>query len=952
MKINTQNIFLSIITVLFLFIFGKQNYVHAQVVKNGKVQNVNKQENESKITPKKIPSKPISSKPNTVEKAKPKLEDETIGKDDGSGKVNKKGKKFSPKQIYHNVTVRYNFYYNARLKMNTALAKVLSSQQDDYTKILSIYPDEADAGSIGPDMDDVIKRTSNAIQLHQPSVWKPDCYLLMGRALYYKGEYKDALEVFQYIQTHFKIKTIKGVPVPTKKIYHQPIANQGLLWLVKTYIQMEKYNEADAVMAEIESRKGFPENLKNDLKVLHAYLYIKAKDYKRAIPQLTEAIKLTTDKKLITRYTFISAQVKEALGTKNNAIKSYKEVLTKKPDFVMDYNARKKIIELYGTMDNAPANEVRAFLNGMLNDKKFKDYWDEVYYMLAKLEIKSKNEKQAIVYLKNSIFYSTTNTTQKGISFELFADVYYNKTQYILARNRYDSSIHYLNTSHPDYLPVKERKEILDNVVAKIRIIQREDSLQKLARMNPAALEKKVAKMLEAKHRKELNDSLDKAIKQQANADNKQNGQNDDAAVWYFYNTSLKASGYTDFVRKWGNRTLADNWRRNNKQSNVGSNDSSKDKEDENDEKKTVAKDKNAPTTELEKALADIPTTAEGKEESDKKIINAYFDLANIYKSKLNNNKRSIETFEKLLDKYPKNKYEQECYYNLYLLYDKVPDYAKSEHYKNKILNNFPKSIFAKAIKDPDYAKKNTKSEIALNTYYEKTYQSYLNADYQTVIENCRATDSLFKNNKLKSKFDLLEALSVGKTQDLSNFTASLQKIVGKYPNTDVKTRAQEILNAIENKKNSSVSMASMVDVNTSNKKAEATKENANNGGYIYEPNKKHIVLIVFSTISPKNTTVVGQILNYNTQNHSLDNIEVKQELLNTSTEMCVIKTFKNADDAIDFTEEIDAKNTLFKPLTPDDYQIIAVSLDNYAKLQKSGNVEEYRLFYEEKYNK
>jgi uridine kinase len=48
----------------------------------------------------------------------------------------------------------------------------------------------------------------------------------------------------------------------------------------------------------------------------------------------------------------------------------------------------------------------------------------------------------------------------------------------------------------------------------------------------------------------------------------------------------------------------------------------------------------------------------------------------------------------------------------------------------------------------------------------------------------------------------------------------------------------------------------------------------------------------------------------------------------------------------------IDAKNNLFKPLTPDDYQVVVISLDNYSKLQKSGDVEEYRNFYEEKYNK
>jgi tetratricopeptide (TPR) repeat protein len=892
-----------------------------------------------------------STKTNTTGKVEPKVEDETFGKDDGTGKVNKQGKRFSPKMMYHNLTVRYNFYYNARLKLNLALDKVKNTQEDDYTKILPLYPDEADASSVNPDMDEVIKKMSNAIQLHQPSVWKPDCYLMMGRAYYYKKEYTDALEVFQYLQTHFKIKTIKGVPVPTKKLFHQPVTDVGLLWLIKTYIQMEKYNEADAVMAEVESRKGFPEKLKNDLKLLHTYLYIKSKDYKRAIPQVTEAIKLTTDKKLIPRYTFIAAQIREASGNKTTAIKSYKEVLALKPDFVMDFNARKKIVELYGTMDNAPAGEVRTILMGMLADKRFKDYWDVVYYMLAKLELKGKNDKQAIAQLKNSIFYSTTNATQKGLSFELMADVYYKKSQYILARNRYDSTLHYLSTNHEDYTIVKEKKEILDNVVAKIRIIQKEDSLQKLANLSPQALEKKVSRMLEAKHRKELNDSLDKSIKQQANNDNKVNGQNDDAAVWYFYNPSLKGSGYNDFIRKWGNRTLADNWRRNNKQSIAGSgNEANKDKDDENEDKpKQKDKDKNEPTTELEKALADIPTTAEGKEESDKKIINAYFELANIYKSKLNNNKKSIETFEKLLERYPSNKFQKECYYNLYLLYERLPDYAKSELYKNKILNNFAGSTFAKAIKDPDYSKKISKSETNLNKYYEQTYQLYINGDYQAVLSNCSGVDSLFKNNKLQSKFDLLAALSLGKTQDLSVFTASLQKIVGKYPNTDVKTKAQDILNSIDKRKNDISSLSSVVD--TKNKTNETPKD-ATKQKYLYEPGKAHFILIVFTNISPKNTAVVSQISNYNTQNHSLDNIEVRQELLNSTTEFCSIKNFKNAQDAMEYSEEIDSKGNLFKPLTPDDYQIIVITNDNFAKLQKSGDVEEYRNFYEENYNK
>ena len=41
---------------------------------------------------------------------------------------------------------------------------------------------------------------------------------------------------------------------------------------------------------------------------------------------------------------------------------------------------------------------------------------------------------------------------------------------------------------------------------------------------------------------------------------------------WYFYNTSLKSKGFTEFKAKWGNRPNADNWRRlaSIKQTNFG----------------------------------------------------------------------------------------------------------------------------------------------------------------------------------------------------------------------------------------------------------------------------------------------------------------------------------------------------------------------------------------------
>ncbi len=31
---------------------------------------------------------------------------------------------------------------------------------------------------------------------------------------------------------------------------------------------------------------------------------------------------------------------------------------------------------------------------------------------------------------------------------------------------------------------------------------------------------------------------------------------------WYFYNTSIKSQGFTEFKRTWGKRQNVDNWRR------------------------------------------------------------------------------------------------------------------------------------------------------------------------------------------------------------------------------------------------------------------------------------------------------------------------------------------------------------------------------------------------------
>ena len=105
----------------------------------------------------------------------------------------------------------------------------------------------------------------------------------------------------------------------------------------------------------------------------------------------------------------------------------------------------------------------------------------------------------------------------------------------------------------------------LSRIVPQILILQRQDSLQRIAAMTPSERDSYIKKMLRAYR------------KQQGLAEEENNGGSGGsgfttnnananmfntgaAGEWYFYNQAIKAKGYNDFKSRWGNRPNVDNW--------------------------------------------------------------------------------------------------------------------------------------------------------------------------------------------------------------------------------------------------------------------------------------------------------------------------------------------------------------------------------------------------------
>lgn len=95
----------------------------------------------------------------------------------------------------------------------------------------------------------------------------------------------------------------------------------------------------------------------------------------------------------------------------------------------------------------------------------------------------------------------------------------------------------------------------------------------------------------------------------------------------------------------------------------------------------------------------------------------------------------------------------------------------------------------------------------------------------------------------------------------------------------------------------------------------------------------------------------MDSIDNYNSLNHSLDNYKVSSQLLDTKSQMILVKQLKNSKEAIEYYNEISDEDGIFEPAEDLSYDIYIIDDKNYPVFYKLKNAEEYRKFFESNYN-
>ncbi len=830
---------------------------------------------------------------------------------------------------YHDITARYNGYFNGKESLKYGILKLEKSHNDDYSKILPVFKYNNITSSTAHHsyMDKSIKKGSRVIQNHSINIrnkeyckWIDDSYFLVAKSYYYKGQFLEAKKTFEFIKNKWK-KT--------------ELSFESELWIAKCYIALGDYYSSETILEELQSKKKFPERLYRDLYLTLADLYLNQNLFSEAADELKSACKLIKRKNKRARFYYIIAQVYQDAGNIKQSKKYFELVLGSNPEYEMVFNAKMSLARTLRSKKDL--YQMRSNLTKMIKDEKNKDYLDQIYFTLAEMDIVDKDTALAIENYELSTKYSIDNDIQKSLSFLQLGKIYYNRSDYISSKTFYDSAYTFMPEEHSQFEETKNTQKILEKLVNHLSTISLEDSLQMLSSL-PESERRKIIQSVIAeivkKEQDELREKQNRGYRGMLDRGMRDDnfGRNTSGGKWYFYNPATLSFGLSEFRKKWGKRKLEDDWRRSNKKtlntfdgdstiSDVGSGQKDQDLKSE------------------QYYLDQIPLTQKAIAESNAKIINAYYQSSIIYKDELEELIKSENMLENLVRRFPSHKeITPLSYYLMYKLQTENNSLSKSKNTKQTLIDKFPESNYAKSLLDSNYIQSVLDHKIKLELEYYNIHNYYLKDSFElsSSQSSIKLQEPLTEENlKYRPKYFLINALSDFKlNKDTLAFIKKLELGELKYPNTSTSERCVELLSTLNN-------IRGLEERNTT-----AILKTP----YRYKDNTNHYLLIM----CPKEGTDINYIKtivsDFNTKNYSVANLEINTMLMGIDQHILMVKTFQNSLDVSAYGKTLFSNPDLLKEINKTTFKKIIISQQNFIEFYKNKDVDGYSRFFDNNY--
>lgn len=872
------------------------------------------------------------------------------------------------------MVTRYNVYFNGKEALKGGVKKMDEKHKEDYTNLLPVFTSnvEQTRNMASSDMDYAIEKAVKAIDKHSITA-KPrrkknkesksyetfrkqrefnkqmdKCYILLGKAYFYKKKYTMANNTFRFIQRQY----------PDDK----EVMTEVDLWMFRCASEMGRYEEAARFMGSLESAE-LSKAQREMYDAAKTDYYIRQGLYSEAARACEQLVADCRSMKKKPRYNFILSQLYLKENQDAMAMTTLKKTIKFNFNYEMVFNAKINMALAYQAGDESVGRKLRK----MLKDVKNEEFQDRIYYALANIEEKKGDEGAAIDLYWKSVQKSVSNDNQKSLSFFKLGEYYFKEREYVTAQSCYDSCMYFMDSRFEDYDRLKVLVGDLTNLVVNLNTIQTQDSLQNLAALPEGernavidgVIQSIKDKEKEAKEREQREQSeRNFYVRNDMISNNTGGAQASNGGEWYFYNPVTISLGKNDFKRKWGRRKQEDNWRRQNKAMVEFAEDKEELATEEGNEKENDTKSR-------EYYTKNIPLKEEELAESKKKVEEAYYKAGEIYMYKFDDYEKSLDCFETFIRRFPESVNSPLAYYFAYDLANKLHDSEKAERYKNELLSKFPDSDFAKGLLDPEYFKKVDHQLKIVEKMYEQAHAKYRDVYYNEALIACEDILQKYPDNKLLPNVLFLKAMCLVNLQSDKEVRDALTAVLDARPGKEIKEVVNGILAAMDvgdkpvtynyedmaaarsmkasrNWKFDSLGMSlDKKDVAAKTFKAGEEKE------------KEHIVVFLMPE-DMKTLQVVQAQARFGYINAAeLINgkqYEAGKEELWYKKNAIAVKTFENGEKAVDYLNRIASDKVLLRLIGDRHYRMFAITADNFSMLKRLKNLDVYVDFFVENY--
>ena len=717
---------------------------------------------------------------------------------------------------FHQTKVKYNILYNGNTAYEEGLKQIRDAHEDDYSRILYLYPvsNHTAAEAAASQMDKTIEKCRKCIKLHsikskpkrdpkrandpQYKLWLQSkefnanmsmAWMRLAEAEFHKGDFLGAISTLNYVI----------------RLYENDadMIARCRLWIARAYAELGWQYEAEDMLNRVQI---------DALSKKHARLYAAVKadvllhgeQYTAAIPFIKIAIPYEKRKIYRPRFAYVLGQLYERNGQRNEAIEAYHDVIRMTPPYEMDFNARIRIAELQGE------KSLRQ-LQTMVKQSKYKDKLDHIYGTMGNIYLQLRDTTTALEMYEKAIAESTQSSYAKADILVRAGDIYYINKDYIHAQPCYRDALTILTPENEQYTTIQQRSDVLDELSAAYTQACLQDSLQHLSTLpeeqQRAIVEKIIADLIE----QEKQDSILQAQQERelaqengirsVNTANMLGGGGAQKGEWYFYNPQLIKQGQQEWRRRWGTRTLEDNWRRQNKQVVAAFSDYDTDEDDTDGldsipttDSTTITPTYETDTHKPEYYLQQIPRTPEALAMSDSLWRQAMIALVYIYRDKVQDEALAMETMHQLEQRNASHPDLLDTYYGYYLYALRYNQQDQAAQWRQKITTYYPTSTQAQIVAQPDYFDKLKRMAQEQDSLYALTYTAYASAQYDIVKTNTQYAEREYPLSPLMPRFLFLNAISVARTEGQDAFIASLQHIVANHGSSEMGAMAKDML--------------------------------------------------------------------------------------------------------------------------------------------------------------